>query len=168
MRGRLISTGCKAAVAGGKRRRKKKFLPHPRPRQNLPKGKEKEEMKGAPGRSEGLDICSAPHTGPVLAPQPVARVPAAPLPGQPRRGAGSAAGVGRRGPWGGGRPSPHLAFTPSRVSRPSPPQPPPLSILSRAPSPPPRCLCQRGRSGEAKILIQQSPPRNGHKRAWGE
>lgn len=84
MRGCLISTGCKAAVPGRKRREKKSS---PLPNKTCRKQKPRKISE------EGLNTCSA-RRGSCSASQPVARAPAAPLRGQ---AAGRAAGAAPRG-----------------------------------------------------------------------
>lgn len=120
MRGCLISTGCKAAVPGGNRKRGEKSSP-PTPNKTCRKQKTRKISE------ERLSTRSAPRTGPVPVPVPV-----------PQPVAGS------------------LRLALPRCYPGSP-----------ARSPPQRCLWRHRRSGAKKILIKQSPPRNGCERECG-
>lgn len=147
MRDRLISTGCKAAVAGGKRRKKKSYTHTPR--QNLPKAKDKEESKSAFRREETLDTCSAPRRDFIPASQPVARTPAARA-ARAEWPAWAGVGRGRRRGRRPARPAPGSHTAPRHL--------PVLSSLSAAE------VFQHGGSGEGKIWIKQSPLRNGRRK----
>lgn len=161
MRGRLISTGCKAAVAGGKRRRRGKKKNPPPPPTKLAESKREgrnEERSSSRRRARHL-LCTARRSH--------SRSPTCSSGFPPRRSPGSPGGARAARPAGvgGGRCGPggeatFLLPAPGLHAAPSSPPPPNLSH----PEVPPRCLCQHGRSGEGKILIKQSPPRNGRKR----
>lgn len=136
MRGCLISTGCKAAVPGGKRKREKKkkkiLLP---PQQDSPKAK-----------GDGAEWSRARHS------LSTARVPL-PLPGRAsgsRRAAPRASGGQGGGALPGDLPCLHLALTPAPPAIPAPG----LAPCSEAP-----VSAQPRRSGEDVDKAEPSPER---------